>query len=61
MFCQGDKICNVCAGELYYQMGIENIGLISNIIGSSITTLALKQFHDTSIKLQEIDVFNYID
>lgn len=43
MFCQGEKICNVCAGELYYQMGIENIGLISNIIGSSITTLALKQ------------------
>ena len=43
MFCQADKICNICAGELYYQMGIENIGLISNIIGSSITTLALKQ------------------
>ena len=39
MYCKDNHICNKCAGELYYKMGIDNVGLISNVIGTSMTTL----------------------
>lgn len=61
MICNGEKMCNICAGELYYQMGIENVGLVSNIVGSSMTTLELKRFHNSTIKLNEINIDDYID
>lgn len=61
MYCRSSIICNKCAGELYYKLGIENVGLVSNVIGSSMTTLALKAFHDTSVKLKEINVLDYVN
>lgn len=61
MYCRNSIICNKCAGELYYKLGIENVGLVSNVIGSSMTTLALKAFHDTSVKLKEINVLDYVN
>ena len=60
MYCKDEHICNKCAGDLYYKLGIDNVGLISNVIGSSMTTLALKLFHDTSIKLKEVDFEEYL-
>ena len=42
-------------------MGIDNVGLISNVIGTSMTTLELKRFHNSSIKLKEINIFDYIE
>src|SRR5690606_5647941 len=27
MYCLGDKLCNYCAGDLYYRLGIRNVGL----------------------------------
>lgn len=61
MYCRDNHICNKCAGELYYKMGIDNVGLISNVIGTSMTTLELKRFHNSSIKLKEINIFDYIE
>ena len=61
MYCAGDRICNVCAGELYYKLGIDNVGLVSNVIGTSIVNISMKNFHDTSVKLQQVDPFTYID
>ena len=61
LFCQGDKICNKCAGELYYKLGIMNVGLVANNIGSVIMNKALKQFHDLSIKLKEINIDDFIE
>jgi hypothetical protein len=61
MFCKSQKICNKCAGELYYKLGIPNFGLVSNIIGTSILNLSMKLFHDTTVKTTEIDINNYID
>ena len=37
MFCNyGDQVCNKCAGELYYKIGIKNVGLIMNLVGGAI-------------------------
>lgn len=56
IYCTNDKFCNVCAGDLYYKLGIEYIGLTSPKISSSIMNKSLKKFHDTSIKLTKINV-----
>jgi hypothetical protein len=61
MFCQSEKLCNKCSGDLYYKLGIENIGLTATKVSSTLLNLSLKNFHDTSIHLQRIDFRNYID
>lgn len=42
MYCKDDNICSKCAGELFYKLGMRNAGLVSNVIGTSITNLAMK-------------------
>lgn len=54
MFCINDKICNRCAGNLYYKLGISNIGLTTSRISSSMMNKALKAKHDSSIKTAEV-------
>lgn len=55
LFCVGNKICNKCAGEIYYKLGIENIGLTASKVCSSIMNKSLKKFHDRSLKIHEVD------
>lgn len=52
--CINDKICNRCAGELYYKLGIVNIGLTASRISSSLMNKCLKKKHDTSLKTTDI-------
>ena len=61
MYCQSEKICNKCAGDLYYMLGIENAGLTVTKIGSVVLNLSLKNFHDTTVKTNRIDFTKYID
>jgi len=61
MFCLSKNICNVCAGELYYYLGILNIGLISNVIGTSILNLSMKKFHDSRIKTKKLIINDFIN
>jgi hypothetical protein len=60
MLCLGDKICNKCAGELYYKMGIKNIGLLSNTASGNLMNLSMKKVHDSTVKFIKIDVSKYI-
>lgn len=60
MYCKGDKICNKCAGELYYNMDVRNVGLLCNRTGNTITDLSMKAFHDSSVKINEIDYEKYL-
>jgi hypothetical protein len=60
MTCRSRKICNKCAGELFYKIGIKNIGLTVTKITSTLLNLALKQMHDTSMKVTHIDPFKYM-
>lgn len=61
LFCQSDKLCNKCAGDLYYKLDIENIGLTTAKVSSTLLNLSLKNFHDTTLKLERIDFTKYID
>ncbi len=56
MYCIGKKLCRVCAGTIHEKLGIENIGLTSTKVASTLLNLSMKKFHDTSTKTNEIDL-----
>ena len=60
LYCTGDKFCNKCVGELYNRMGLTNAGLIANKSGTSLMQYSLKQFHDSSIKIHNINYEEFI-
>jgi hypothetical protein len=60
MYCVGDKICNKCAGELYYKMGIKNFGLLVNTVSGNMMNISMKAVHDSTVKFTKIDVYKYI-
>ena len=35
LYCTGNKYCNICSGDLFYNMDLDNIGLIANRIGTA--------------------------
>lgn len=61
MFCTHDHYCSKCAGELYYMLGIKNVGILTNRIGTRLLNLSLKAFHDLTLKLVDIDIDKYIE
>jgi len=60
MMCISDHICSKCAGELYYRLDIENVGLITNRVGTKLMNLALKSFHDSTVKVKKINIDDFI-
>lgn len=62
LFCRSSSnaICNVCLGNLYKNLGIKNIGLTTTRASSSIMYVEMKAMHNMSLKLKEINVFDYI-
>ncbi|MEI2420969.1 hypothetical protein V6O07_11910, partial [Arthrospira platensis SPKY2] len=47
MYCTGDKICNRCAGELFYMLDNPNIGLSTFVASGALLRKSMKKFHDT--------------
>jgi hypothetical protein len=60
LYCTGDKICSKCAGQLYYKMGVKNIGMLCSIPASTLMMLSMKAFHDSSIKVSKLNIDDYI-
>ena len=53
-------ICNKCAGELPYKTGLLTIGSLTAKVGFNFVQLSMKGFHDTSIKLADLNIFDYM-
>lgn len=49
------ELCNTCFGDKPYMVGIKNVGLTAGKIGSNYINLSMKNFHNTTMKLEEID------
>ena len=49
-------ICNKCAGNLFYKLGIKNIGMATPTLASTLKNMSMSAFHDSTIKFHEIDV-----
>lgn len=60
MFCTrvGKKkcLCNKCAGDYYYKLNKENIGLVGSKVATTLTQLNLQKFHENLVKTHQIDV-----
>ena len=50
------EICNICAGEMPYTLGIRNLGMSSSALGGGLLNLLMKSFHDTTQKLVNVDL-----
>jgi len=48
-------ICNKCAGNLFYRLGIKNIGMTAPQIPSRLKVLSMKSFHNSSQTFVEMD------
>lgn len=56
MYCTGDKICSACAGEQFNIINIKQIGLASSKVATTMVKLGMKKFHDSSVKIYDIDI-----
>lgn len=48
-------ICNKCAGNLFYRLGIRNVGASTPQIPSKLKVLSMKLFHDDQLNFTEMD------
>lgn len=54
--CEAENgICNKCAGNLFYRLGIRNIGAATPQIPSKLKLLSMKGFHDDQIRFATMD------
>ena len=53
--CEHEKICNKCAGNLFYRLGIRNIGTAVPQIASILKNICMKGFHDSVVRTSEMD------
>ena len=53
---EGNKFCSKCLGESLYRIGIHNIGTATPQLMSRIKNISMKSFHDSQVKIHEIDV-----
>lgn len=61
MYCkQEDKLCNICAGEMFYKLDVRNMGLFAGVIGGSLSNMLMASMHDSSIRVKDIELENYI-
>ena len=60
MMCTGKKLCSRCMGQLFYKLGIENVGLSSSKIATTLTNLNMKKFHDNTVVTIKLDLDNLL-
>lgn len=57
MYCGCDYgVCLACAGTIYQKLGIKTIGLTARTFTGALLNMKMKSFHDTSVKVTEIDL-----
>lgn len=49
------KLCNKCCGNFYYMLDNMNIGLSASKVGTSLTNLGMKKFHNNVLKFHTLD------
>ena len=57
MYCGCDSgVCMTCAGKLFEKLQIDSIGLTTSTLTGALLNLKMKSFHDTSVKINEINL-----
>lgn len=58
MYCTGKKLCRTCAGLMYEKLGITSVGMTASRAASTLMNLSMKKFHDSSVKMEPVDIPN---
>ena len=53
--CKAKCICNKCAGDLYYILGVNNIGTATPQMASAVKNIMMKAFHDSTEKFVQMN------
>ena len=54
--CEAENgVCNACAGNIFYRLGVKNIGAAAPQIASKLKNVAMKAFHDSQVRMVEMD------
>jgi len=62
MYCKSKKgYCNKCAGDMLYKLNVKNVGLTLFVLFGSLQNASMKKFHDTSVKIKEIKLEDYVN
>ena len=48
--------CNKCAGNLFYRLGMYNVGAATPQVPSKVKVLLMKKFHDSVINFSDMDI-----
>lgn len=56
MCCLSEHVCSVCAGRFPYITGIKNIGIVFANIPNAAVDGGMKKFHESSVKMDEVDI-----
>ena len=60
MLCESKEgICSVCAGNLFHRLGITEVGIASYMIPCSLKLKSMKAFHDSTVKMADMNKFGY--
>lgn len=60
MLCESKNgICSVCAGNLFHRLGIIEVGIASYMIPCSLKLKSMKAFHDSTVKMADMNKFGY--
>lgn len=52
--------CNICVGNLPYKMNMKNAGLSASSIGTRLTALNMKGFHDATLKFNDLNLEEFM-
>ena len=50
-----DYICSKCAGNLWYRLGVKNLGIFTAQVPSKLKNISMKSFHDSVVTTVEMD------
>ena len=60
-FCQDPDYCNICAGDYFYELGLENVGNAATRLSSTLMNRALKAMHNVSVDADKIDPMKFME
>lgn len=52
---KGGCFCNKCAGNLWYRLGVTQVGILTPILPSKLKNVFMKSFHSNQVQLTDIN------
>ena len=54
--CVGKQLCNRCAGDRMYLLGVDNVGLTTGRVSNSLLRARMKKAHDATVRMHSLSL-----